>query len=245
MKPTIEVLDKLVEMMFKLDCGNKDVLEFVCECKHHQERLHETAAGVKMKTIEECIRHAVSRFPGREWNMFKIAHNTKPTTNWGDLIASVELFQQVTGSTKIFSQDANLNRQPPNYNKAFAAGVEDEYQQERDPRKCYNCGKPGHFARDYWSSWNWETGVGDVEGKGGKGGKGGKDGKGNKGKKGGKGNWAPRGGKGGKGYQGNKGWKSNKETSYVIDAGGDDEVHTCFVLNDSNPSSHAPTQCHN
>ena len=52
---------------------------------------------------------------------------------------------------------------------------------------------------------------------------------------------APRGGKGGKGYQGNKGWKSNKETSYVIDAGGDDEVHTCFVLNDSNPSSDAPT----
>ena len=46
---------------------------------------------------------------------------------------------------------------------------------------------------------------------------------------------------GGKGYQGNKGWKSNKETSYVIDAGGDDEVHTCFVLNDSNPSSDAPT----
>ena len=173
--------------------------------------------------------------------MFKIANNTKPTTNWGDLIASVELFQQVTGSTKIFSQDANLNRQPPNYNKAFSAGVEDEYQQERDPRKCYNCGKPGHFDCDCWSSWNWETGVGDVEGKGGKGGKGGKDGKGNKGEKGGKGNGAPRGGKGGKGYQGNKGWKSNKETSYVIDAGGDDEVHTCFVLNDSNPSSDAPT----
>ena len=30
-KPTIEVLDQLVEMMFKLDCGTKDVLEFVCE----------------------------------------------------------------------------------------------------------------------------------------------------------------------------------------------------------------------
>ena len=83
----------------------------------------------------------------------------------------------------------------------------------------------------------WKEKVEKVE----KVGKVGKVGNGNKGEKGGKGNGAPRGGKGGKGYQGNKGWKSNKETSYVIDAGGDDEVHTCFVLNDSNPSSHAPT----
>ena len=68
--------------------------------------------------------------------------------------------------------------------------------------------------------------------------------KGNKGEKGGKGNGAPKQGKGGKGNRGKGGNRNgNSEKSYVIDVGGDEEVHSCYMLNNSkpHPSYHAPT----
>ena len=127
MSPTIEVLDDVVEMMTNLHCGSKDPLDFVGECKRNQERLHSSTQGKKMTSIPECIRHCVSRFPRESgWDLFKIQHNKEPAQKWGDLIDLVVTYQQVTGSAKLIAPEKDYDRQPPSYNRAFVADVEEE-----------------------------------------------------------------------------------------------------------------------
>ena len=161
--------------------------------------------------------------------MFKIANNTKPTTNWGDLIAS-DCFSKLlvpprfsrkmptsTDNHQTTTKPSLLVSKMSTSKKEIRASVTIAGSLDTLPATA------GVLGIGKQVSVMWKEKVEKVE----------KVGKVEK-----ENNGAPRGGKGGKGYQGNKGWKSNKETSY---AGGDDEVHTCFVLNDSNPSSDAPT----
>ena len=120
-KPTIEELDMQVEIIYKLQCGNKDPLDFISECKLHQEKLYSSEAGKTMKTIEACIRHCVSRLPNTpSWSLFKIQQNIGPSKTWPALIHSVEIYIAVTGVTKSGGLPGLRDNVPPNANRAYA-----------------------------------------------------------------------------------------------------------------------------
>ena len=61
MTPTIEELDVLMESLYHLKCGSRDPMDFICECKLQQERLHASEEGAKMKTGHKSMLIGTSK----------------------------------------------------------------------------------------------------------------------------------------------------------------------------------------
>ena len=109
--PDTYSLDKLQETIISLQC-DQGPLQFIETCKMHQERLHISEEGRKLRPMEDFLRFCVQKMPRNHgWEDFKLRFKANPATSWSELTVRVEEFLQMTGQSELkIAEDQGSNR---------------------------------------------------------------------------------------------------------------------------------------